>query len=104
MIYDIPWGGMYMDREEKKKSLLVRLKRIEGQVRGIQRMIEKDTPCIDILTQVAAVTAAMKRVGRTAVQSHLEECLERGQKEPGTKRRESYRDLQNVISQYMDWA
>ncbi len=49
-----------MERDRQKKEVLLRLKRIEGQVRGLQRMVEEETPCADILTQVSAVTAAMK--------------------------------------------
>ncbi len=92
-----------MEKERQRKAVLVRLKRIEGQVRGIQRMVEKGSPCVEILTQVAAVTAAMKRVGRVAVQAHLEECL-KNQGGSAVTNRESFRDLQNVISQYIDWA
>ena len=86
--------------ENHKRNVLLRLKRIEGQVRGIQKMVENDLPCADILTQVAAATAAMKRVGRTAVQVYLGECL-------GTRPgRETARleDLRSVISRYIDWA
>lgn len=46
---------------EEKKDLEIRLKRIEGQVRGIQKMIEEDKYCVDILTQVSAVRGALKR-------------------------------------------
>ena len=47
-----------MDNSEGKKKIIQRLKRIEGQIRGIQRMIEDDKYCIDVLTQVAAARAA----------------------------------------------
>ncbi len=93
-----------MAREEQKKEILIRLKRIEGQVRGLQRMIEREAACADVLTQVAAVTAAIKRVGRAVVQASMEECLEKSNKETGGQKRESLRDLQKAISQYMDWA
>jgi CsoR family transcriptional regulator, copper-sensing transcriptional repressor len=93
---------MYTERQ--KRETLMRLRRIEGQVRGLQKMVEKETPCSDILTQVAAVTAAIKRVGRVVVQTSMQECLEKNQKESGIKRVDSLRDLQEAISHYIDWA
>ena len=48
-------------RSEKKKQIINRLKRIEGQVRGIQNMIENDRYCVDILVQISAINAAMKK-------------------------------------------
>ena len=93
-----------MTQERQKKDILIRLKRIEGQVRGLQKMVEREAACADVLTQVAAVTAAVKRVGRAVVQASMEECLGKSEKETGAKKRESLRDLQKAISQYMDWA
>ena len=93
-----------MSTEEPKREILTRLKRIEGQVRGLQKMVENRASCADILTQVAAVTAAIKRVGRVVVQTSMEECLEKIQKEPGMKKTESLKNLQRAIAQYIDWA
>jgi DNA-binding FrmR family transcriptional regulator len=53
----------------------LRLRRIEGQVRGLQRMIESDEYCIDILTQLASVTAALQSVGIGLVDEHLRHCV-----------------------------
>ena len=93
-----------MGKEEQKKEVLARLKRIEGQVRGLQRMVEEEAPCSDILTQVAAVTAAIKKVGMVVVKANMEECLEKTRKEPGAKREETIRGFQTAISRYIDWA
>ena len=46
-----------------RRQIINRLKRIEGQIRGLEKMIENETPCLDILTQVSAVTAAIKKAG-----------------------------------------
>jgi CsoR family transcriptional regulator, copper-sensing transcriptional repressor len=97
-------GGYMMEIETQKKDILLRLKRIEGQVRGIQKMVGNGAPCADVLTQVAAVTAAMKKVGMTAVQTYMEECFEKSRKGSGTKKTETLRDLQKAVSQYIDWA
>ncbi len=93
-----------MEREKQKKEVLARLKRIEGQIRGLQRMVEEGAACQDILMQSAAATAAIKKVGSMIIQTHLEECLEKGRKETGIKREESLKEFQEVLSRYMDWA
>ena len=93
-----------MDSERQKKDVLLRLRRIEGQLRGLQRMVGKGIPCSDILTQVAAVTSAIKKVGTVIVQSYMEECLEKTHKGPSVKQGETLRDFQKAISRYIDWA
>jgi DNA-binding FrmR family transcriptional regulator len=55
--------------------LLARLKRIEGQVRGLQRMIEEDRYCIDVLTQVSSVERALKGVALTMLDDHVRHCV-----------------------------
>ncbi|RUP07397.1 metal-sensitive transcriptional regulator [Hyphomicrobium sp.] len=59
-----------------KSSNLKRLSRIEGQVRGLMRMIEEDRYCIDIVTQIAAVRAALCRVEEEVLQDHIAHCVE----------------------------
>jgi CsoR family transcriptional regulator, copper-sensing transcriptional repressor len=93
-----------MDTEERKKDVLLRLKKIEGQVRGVQRMIEEGSPCSDILTQVAAVTAAAKRVGMGLVQGYMEECLGRVHVDPALSREEALKEFQKAVAQYFDWT
>ena len=64
-----------MEREDKPR-LINRLNRIEGQVRGIARMVEEDRYCIDILTQVQAVRAALAKVETEMLRDHLGHCVE----------------------------
>ena len=90
--------------ERQKKDVLLRLKRIEGQVRGLQRMIEQGLPCSEIMTQVAAATAAMKKTGAVIVQTYMEECLEKARAQPLPEQKDVLRDFQIAISRYMDWA
>lgn len=59
------------DREE----LTSRLRKIEGQVRGIQRMLSEDAYCVDVLTQISAVTAALDKVGLRLLRDHLQGCV-----------------------------
>ncbi|GAW92691.1 metal-sensitive transcriptional regulator [Calderihabitans maritimus] len=60
---------------ESKEELLKRLRKIEGQVKGIQRMIEEDKYCVDILIQIAAVRAAINKVGTIIFEHHTRGCL-----------------------------
>ena len=59
-----------------KQSLLNRMKRIEGQVRGIAHMVEENRYCIDVLTQLQAVRAALARVETEMLKNHLHHCIE----------------------------
>ena len=61
--------------DEEYKTLINRLSRIEGQVRGVARMIENDTYCIDILTQVAAINKALHAVSLRLVEGHIGGCV-----------------------------
>jgi DNA-binding FrmR family transcriptional regulator len=59
-----------------KTACLKRLKRIEGQVRGLHRMVEEDRYCIDVITQIAAVRAALRRVEEEVLRDHIGHCVE----------------------------
>jgi DNA-binding FrmR family transcriptional regulator len=61
--------------EKIKKSQLARLGRIEGQVRGVARMVEDDRYCIDVLTQIRAVRAALDKVEQEILHDHLQHCV-----------------------------
>lgn len=67
--------------EEEKKKLLNRLRRIEGQVRGLQAMVESNAYCNDILTQSAAVNAAVNAFNRELLAEHLRTCVARDLKD-----------------------
>ena len=60
---------------DNKEAQLKRLRRVEGQVRGLQRMVETDTYCIDILTQVSAATKALEAVALGLLDDHLRHCM-----------------------------
>ena len=63
-------------RQEAKTSCLRRLRRIEGQVRGLARMVEDDRYCIDIVTQIAAARAALRRAEEEILSDHVAHCVE----------------------------
>lgn len=58
-----------------KKNLITRLNRIEGQIRGVKGLIEKDTYCDDVLNQIAAAQSALNGVGKLLLEGHLKECV-----------------------------
>ena len=60
---------------DARDDLVMRLHRIEGQVRGLERMIEEDRYCIDILTQIAAVRTALEQVGAKLLEDHVTHCV-----------------------------
>ena len=86
--------------EGKRKRIMDRFKRIEGQLRGLQNMVANEGRWEDILIQVAAVTAAMKRAGSAIVEAYLEECLEKARQEPEA----ALADFRKVVTRYMDLA
>ncbi len=71
-------GGKKTERsDEERRKLMNRLNRIEGQVRGIRGMVERDAYCADILTQCAAVNAALNAFNRELIANHLRHCVAR---------------------------
>jgi DNA-binding FrmR family transcriptional regulator len=61
---------------DTRKACLSRLKRVEGQVRGIARMVEEDRYCIDVLTQIAAARAALAKIEEAVLSDHVAHCVE----------------------------
>jgi DNA-binding FrmR family transcriptional regulator len=81
-----------------KDNYLRRLRRIEGQVRGLQRMIEDDKYCIDILTQVAAATKALQSVALGLLEEHLSHCVTEAVAEGGDSAAEKVREASEAIA------
>jgi CsoR family transcriptional regulator, copper-sensing transcriptional repressor len=61
--------------KDEKQNVINRLKRIEGQVRGIQKMVEEDRYCMDILVQLSAIQSALKNVGFSVTERHMNHCV-----------------------------
>jgi DNA-binding FrmR family transcriptional regulator len=83
---------------ESKDDYLMRLRRIEGQVRGLQRMIEEDTYCIDILTQVSAATRALQSVALGLLDQHLSHCVTAAIEEGGEGAAAKVREASDAIA------
>lgn len=60
---------------ENKDEIVGRLRKIEGQIRGLQRMVERDTYCIDIITQISAASSGLRRVAVSLLDDHLTNCV-----------------------------
>jgi CsoR family transcriptional regulator, copper-sensing transcriptional repressor len=83
---------------QNKDDYLMRLRRIEGQVRGLQRMVESDKYCIDILTQVAAVTRALQSVALGLLDEHLSHCVAEAVAEGGDTGDAKIREASDAIA------
>jgi DNA-binding FrmR family transcriptional regulator len=81
-----------------KDAYLTRLRRIEGQVRGLQRMIEQDQYCIDVLTQVSAVTKALQSVALGLLDEHLGHCVTEAITEGGTAAEDKVREASAAVA------
>jgi DNA-binding FrmR family transcriptional regulator len=81
-----------------KSSHLKRLRRIEGQIRGLQRMVEEDKYCIDILTQVSAATKALQSFSLELLEEHLAHCVADAVRTGGTEADEKVREATDAIA------
>ncbi|HKK27193.1 MAG TPA: metal-sensitive transcriptional regulator [Gemmatimonadota bacterium] len=82
---------------ELKAGALRRLRRIEGQVRGLQRMVEEERYCADILTQVSSVHEALRSVGRELMRNHLAYCATRAIQAGGEEAEDMYDELVSLM-------
>ncbi|OMH32380.1 metal-sensitive transcriptional regulator [Tersicoccus sp. Bi-70] len=81
-----------------KDRYLARLKRIEGQARGIHRMIDEDTYCIDILTQISALTSALENVALGLLDDHLKHCVVDAAKAGGPDAEQKIKEASDAIA------
>ncbi|HEY6797200.1 MAG TPA: metal-sensitive transcriptional regulator [Kineosporiaceae bacterium] len=84
-----------------KEDYLTRLRRIEGQVRGLQRMVEQDQYCIDILTQVSAVTKALQAVSLGLLEDHVGHCVVDAARESDEAARAKVREAADAIARLL---
>jgi CsoR family transcriptional regulator, copper-sensing transcriptional repressor len=84
--------------DEDKDQVLKRLRRIEGQVRGLHRMVEEDTYCIDVLTQVSAATKALQAVALQLLDDHLAHCVVDAAREGGDAAETRLKEASDAIA------
>jgi DNA-binding FrmR family transcriptional regulator len=88
-------------KSDTREQVEQRLRRIAGQVGGIQRMVEQDRYCVDVLLQIAAVRAALDRVGKLVLGSHVETCVAQAFESGSARERRRKRDeLLEVFSRF----
>ncbi|REF35721.1 metal-sensitive transcriptional regulator [Thermasporomyces composti] len=91
---DIPGHGYIGNKE----NYLKRLRRIEGQARGLQRMVESEEYCIDILTQISAMTKALQSVALGLLEEHLSHCVVRAARAGGREAEEKVKEASEAIA------
>lgn len=92
-----------MDHNEKKitekKKIQTRLRKIEGQVRGVQKMLDNDASCSDVLIQIAAIKSAVNKVGTLVFENHAQECLRNSF--DGYDDSENVEELMKILSNFI---
>ena len=91
--------ALAVDPEVKSRNLN-RLRRVEGQVRGLQKMVEEDRYCADILTQISSVQEALRGVGRELMRNHLRHCASAAIRVGGERADEMYDELVDLMYTY----
>lgn len=89
----------YIKAKDKEK-IQNRLRRIEGQVRGVQRMVDEEAYCVDVLTQISSVVSAMEKVGALLLKDHVEHCV-RESIEKGEGADEKIEELTSAVERFL---
>lgn len=89
----------YVKAKDKEK-IQNRLRRIEGQVRGVQRMVDEETYCVDVLTQISSIVSAMEKVGAILLKDHVEHCV-RESIEKGEGADEKIDELTTAVERFL---
>jgi CsoR family transcriptional regulator, copper-sensing transcriptional repressor len=86
---------------EQKEEALRRLNRIEGQVKGIKRMVEEDTYCVDVMNQISSVHEALRGVGKLLMRNHLQHCVTDALRDGDeTKAEKTYQEMMDLIYKF----
>ena len=86
---------------DNKEELLSRLRKVEGQVRGLQRLIDEEAYCTDIVTQVAAANSALRKVAVALLEDHIRHCIAEGRQTSGRSREQKVLDASAAIERLM---
>ena len=88
-----------LSKTNDKEAIIKRLKRIEGQVKGIQKMVEEERYCVDILTQISAIRSAINKVGSIILENHMKGCVSQSIKEGNSE--EMINELMKTIDKFV---
>jgi DNA-binding FrmR family transcriptional regulator len=87
--------------DEPKEDVIRRLNRIEGQVKGLRRLVEEDTYCVDVLTQISSIHEALRGVGKIVMRNHLQHCVTDALRAGDEAKAErTYQELMDVIYKF----
>jgi len=89
-------------KDKDLKKIVNRFRRIGGQIRGLEKIIANEAPCLDILTQVSAVTSAIKKAGTEVVRVYIEQCLAETSGKPEMEKAKKMGEFQRAIARYID--
>ena len=88
-------------QDEGKEDVLRRLNRIEGQVKGLKRLVEEDTYCVDVMTQVSSVHEALRSVGKILMRNHLQHCVTDALRDgDDSKAEKTYQEMMDLIYKF----
>ena len=87
-------------KAKNKEKLQNRLRRIEGQVRGVQRMVDEEAYCVDVLTQIGSIASALEKVGTILLKDHIEHCV-RESIEKGEGADEKVEELTDAVERFL---
>ena len=86
---------------DDKDAVLKRLRRVEGQVRGLQRLVKEDQYCIDVLTQIAATTKALQAVAVQLLEDHLQHCVQEAVMAGGDEARDKVAEASQAVARFL---
>jgi DNA-binding FrmR family transcriptional regulator len=88
-------------QNEEKEDVLRRLNRIEGQVKGLKRLVEEDTYCVDVMTQISSVHEALRSVGKILMRNHLQHCVTDALRDGDEgKAEKTYQEMMDLIYKF----
>ena len=97
--HEVATSHGYIKAKDKEK-IQNRLRRIEGQVRGVQRMVDEEAYCVDVLTQISSIVSAMEKVGALLLKDHVEHCV-RESIEKGEGADEKIEELTSAVERFL---
>ena len=88
-------------QNEEKAEVVRRLNRIEGQVKGLKRLVEQDTYCVDVMTQIASIYEALRSVGKIVMRDHLQHCVTDALRDGDVAKAEkTYQEMMDLIYKF----
>lgn len=88
-------------QNEQKEDVLRRLNRVEGQIKGLKRLVEEDTYCVDVMTQISSIHEALRSVGKIVMRDHLQHCVTDALRDgDDSKAEKTYQEMMDLIYKF----